>query len=91
MTYPDYSVMDQLLDQKLDEYLATNDTSNLTEDEATKIVGQLLMDILKSGELTTTSEDFDIDYVKEGGAWKIANYDEVEKAMIDAQSIDDAA
>lgn len=91
MTYPDYSVMDQLLDQKLDEYLATNDTSNLTEDEATKIVGQLLMEILKSGELTTTSEDFDIDYIKENGAWKIANYDEVEKAMIDAQSVDDAA
>ena len=75
----------------IDEYIANNDTSKLTESEAQKLVCDIMMDILKSEDLPLTSEDFDIDYIKEDGAWKMAETEEVEKAMVAAQGLDAAA
>lgn len=91
MTCPDFEKMDVIFDEKLDEYMANNDTSKLTESEAQKLVCDIMMDILKSEDLPLTSEDFDIDYIKEDGAWKMAETEEVEKAMVAAQGLDAAA
>lgn len=91
MTCPDFEKMDVIFDEKLDEYMANNDTSKLTESEAQKLVCDIMMDILKSEDLPLTSEDFDIDYIKEDGAWKMAETEEVEKAMVAAQGLDEAA
>ena len=91
MTCPDFEKMDVIFDEKLDEYMANNDTSKLTESEAQKLVCDIMMDILKSEDLPLTSEDFDIDYIKEDGAWKMAETEEVEKAMAAVQGLDAAA
>ena len=87
MTCPDFEKMDVIFDEKLDEYMANNDTSKLTESEAQKLVCDIMMDILKSEDLPLTSEDFDIDYIKEDGSWKMADTEEVEKAMACLQGL----
>ena len=91
MTYPDYEKMDSLLDEKIDEYLATNDTSNLSDADAQKLVGDMMMEIVKSDALPVADAKFDIDYVKGEDGWKMADSEEIEKAMIDVQAVDSAA
>ena len=91
MTYPDYEKMDSLLDQKIDEYLATNDASKLSDADAQKLVGDMMMEIVKSDELPVAAADFDIDYVKENGIWKMVDSEEIEQAMIDVQDVNEAA
>lgn len=90
MTCPDFEKMDVILDQKLDDYMANNDTSNLSESDAKKLVCDIMLEIVKADDLPLTSEDFNIDYSKEDGTWKMVDSPEVEKAMIEAQGISEA-
>lgn len=90
MTCPDFEKMDVIFDQKLDDYMANNDTSNLSESDAKKLVCDIMLEIVKADDLPLKSEDFNIDYSKEDGTWKMVDSPEVEKAMIEAQGISEA-
>ncbi len=91
MAYPDYEKMDVLLDEKIDKYLATNDASKLSDADAQKLVGEMMMEIVKSDELPVATADFDIDYIKGSDGWKMADSEEIKQAMIDVQDVDEAA
>lgn len=91
MTSPDFNAMDTLLDEKIEAFKASNDVSTMTEQDLMKALGEMMLEIVKADDLPLETQDFDIDYIKEGNTWKMADYDGVEQEMIDAQAIDDAA
>lgn len=91
MTYPSIDAMDKLFDEKLEEYKITHDISKLSNADAQKLIGEITMEVVTAKDLQTETDDFDIEYIKEEGIWKMADSEAVVQAMQAAQGLDEAA
>lgn len=91
MTYPDFDTMSDMLDEKSEEWLKTIDKDSMDEATFYKEYGKLVMEVMHAEDFPELTSDFDIDYVKDGGTWKMADEDAVLSELNEAQGAGDAA
>lgn len=90
MSMPDFSTdMDAKMQQALQDALGSQDPSTMGQEELMHVFNQAMQAVLTDPDLPETSEMADIDYVRDGGAWRMKDEDAaagITEAMAEAIS-----
>ncbi len=79
LTSPEFGEeADALMEKAVDAAIADLDVENMTEDDFTKLMMGVVSDVLTDPTFPTTTQTFDIDYVKNNGTWEMADESGVE-------------
>lgn len=89
LTFPEFNeAAEALIEKRADEAFADIDLESITEEEFLAKYMGVVSDTLTDPAFPTVDNEFDIDYVKKGDAWEMADQSEVESQL---EALSDAA
>lgn len=82
LTVPNYgSEMQESIEAAIMEAAETTDVASMTEDEQMALIMGIMNDVISDPNFPTEDTDIDIDYVKEGGSWKMKDAESIEENL----------
>lgn len=79
-------VADQMMDGALTKKMEGIDTTQLSEEEAMKLVMSVATEALADPKFPTTTDSFELDYVKKDGQRSLSNADEVKAPLLEKRA-----
>lgn len=84
---PDFTAMETMMNTEIQNLQTTTDVSKLTEDEAYKMIGEIIMKVVTDPTLPQAENDFDVTYAKQDGKWVLQDDAGLQAAMEQATGV----